>query len=447
MSACKPMVASPTLRAAEPKQRRCVAVAYSGGRDSTALLHATARQAGELGLDVLALHVHHGLSAHADDWLTHCERQCERWAASGLPLRLLSRRLDGAPAAAQSVEAWAREGRYAALRAMAQAAGADLLLLAQHRRDQAETLLLQALRGAGVAGLAAMPVQQWRDGLLWARPWLAQPREAIEAYLHAHGLDYIDDDSNGDPRYARNRLRLQVWPVLSQAFPAAEASLAQTAEWAQQALALQHEMAAADLAQLAGPEGLDMAGLLTLSPARASNALRAWLHARLGRPAPASLVQRLLHESGAGQGAWPCAGASLRLYRWRLLHVPTLAACAAPVVELNLGRPGVHPVPAWQGEWIVEAVERGGVAAACLASLVMRPREGGEQFQRHAAGPPRSLKKAFQSAALPAWQRGTPLLYTGSQLLFVPGLGLDARCLARPGEPQLSLDWRPVPRM
>lgn len=447
MSACKPMVASPTPRAAELKPRRCVAVAYSGGRDSTALLHATACQAGELGLEVVALHVHHGLSAYADDWLAHCERQCERWVASGLPLRLLSQRLDGVPAAAQSVEAWAREGRYAALSAMAQAAGADLLLLAQHRRDQAETLLLQALRGAGVAGLAAMPAQQWRDGLLWARPWLAQPREAVEAYLQAHGLDYIDDDSNEDPRYARNRLRLQVWPALSQAFPAAEASLAQTADWAQQALALEQEMAAADLAQLAGPEGLDMAGLLALSPARASNAMRAWLRARLGRPAPASLVQRLLLESSAGQGGWPCAGGSLRLYRWRLLHVPARAATVATVVELDLGRPGVHPVPAWRGEWIVEAVEQGGVAAARLASLVMRPREGGEQFQRHTAGPPRSLKKAFQDAALPAWQRGAPLLYAGSQLLFVPGLGLDARCLARPGEPQLSLDWRPVPRM
>merc|ERR1739841_308703 len=113
---------------------------------------------------------------------------------------------------------------------MARQAGADLLLLAHHRRDQAETLLLQALRGAGVAGLAAMPRQDWRDGVLWVRPWLDHPREAIEAYIAQHGLRHIDDDSNGDPRFARNRLRLQVWPALQAAFPQAKAALAASAD-------------------------------------------------------------------------------------------------------------------------------------------------------------------------------------------------------------------------
>jgi tRNA(Ile)-lysidine synthase len=436
------MAASPTPRVAEPKPRRCIAVAYSGGRDSTALLHVTARQAQSLGLRVVALHVHHGLNAQADAWQQHCQRQCERWLGEGLPVSLHWQRLAGAPAPAQSVEAWAREGRYAALGEMARAAGADLLLLAQHRRDQAETLLLQALRGAGVAGLAAMPAQQWRDGLLWARPWLRQPREAIETYLQDQGLDYIDDDSNADARYARNRLRLNVWPALSQAFPVAEASLAQAADWAQQALALQQEVARADLALLSDAQGLDMAGVLALSPARASNALRAWLLARLGQPAPASLVQRLLQESASGRGNWPCSGGSLTLYRHRL----SLAAAMpelGPVIELILNQPGLYPVSAWLGAWHVRQVARGGISPLQLAQVVMRPRTGGEQFQRHAAGPPRSLKKCFQSAGLPAGQRRAPLLFSGEHLLFVPGLGLDARRLASAGEPQLDLDWLP----
>jgi tRNA(Ile)-lysidine synthase len=436
------MAASPTPRVAEPESRHCIAVAYSGGRDSTALLHVTARQAQALGLRVVALHVHHGLSTQADAWVQHCRRQCELWLGEGLPVTLQWQRLAGAPAPAQSVEAWAREGRYAALAEMARGAGADLLLLAQHRRDQAETLLLQALRGAGVAGLAAMPAQQWRDGLLWARPWLRQPREAIETYLQDQGLDYIDDDSNGDARYARNRLRLNVWPALSHAFPGAESSLAQAAGWVQQALALQQEVAGADLALLNDERGLDMAGVLALSPARASNALRAWLLVRLGQPAPASLVRRLLQESGSGLGNWPCPGGCLTLYRHRLRLLAVMHE-TGPTVELALNQPGLYPVPAWQGAWHVRPVARGGITPPQLAQVVMRPRTGGEQFQRHAAGPPRSLKKCFQSAALPTWQRRAPLLFSGEHLLFVPGLGLDARRLASADEPQLGLDWLP----
>jgi tRNA(Ile)-lysidine synthase len=439
------MADSATPRIAEPSAEPplCLAVAYSGGRDSTALLHATARQAQALGLRVLALHVHHGLSVHADAWLAHCQGQCEGWAAEGLPLRLQWRRLDGQPEAGQSVEAWAREARHAALAAMAREAGADLLLLAHHRRDQAETLLLQALRGAGVAGLAGMPARQWRDGLCWARPWLDQPREAIEAYVLAHGLTHIEDDSNSDPRYARNRLRLSVWPSLAEGFPHAEASLAQAAGWAQGALALQREMAAADLAPLCQPEGLDEVGLRRLTPARASNALRAWLRMQLGQAAPASLVRRLLAEAQASAGNWPCVGGQIRRYRGRLCFVATAATVPIEggVLTIDLNLPGLHPVPQWQGAWQISPVDQGGVPASLLAGVELRPRGGGEQFQGHARGLPRSLKKAYQTAAVPAWQRQGPLLFAQQRLLYVPGLGLDARALAAAGEPQLGLQW------
>lgn len=441
------MAVSATPRTAEPlPDIPVVAVAYSGGRDSTALLHATARSAQHLGLRVLALHVHHGLSAHADDWLAHCRKQCEAWAQAGLPVQFLFRRLGGKPGSAQSIEAWAREGRYEALQAMAKEQGADLLILAQHRRDQAETFLLQSLRGAGVAGQAAMPSLQLRDGLNWARPWLDQPREAIEAYLQVQGLSFIDDDSNSEPRYARNRLRLRVWPALSENFPQAESSLAQAAQWAQQALDLQREMAEQDLALLADDLGLDLPRLRQLSPARASNALRAWLLQALGEPAPASLVVRLLDEA-EDHGRWPCAVGELNLYRGRLSLHAVAPVPARPSLQLDLSRPGLYPQAGWQGAWQVERVQNEGASEDVLRSLTMRERSGGEQFQPHTKGLPRSLKKCFQDQAVPAWLRQGPLLFCGDELIFVAGLGMDARRLAEPGVPQLGLSWIPDARL
>lgn len=436
-------------------QPRRVAVAFSGGRDSTALLHCVARQAQALNrsvdacVQVLALHVHHGLSTQADAWLQHGQALCQTWAAQGLPVEFRHRRLAGEPAAGQSIEAWAREGRYAALAEMAIEAGATLILMAHHRRDQAETLLLQALRGGGVAGLAGMPRLQQRGGkadMVWARPWLQQGREAIESYVEAQGLSYVEDDSNSDPRYSRNRLRLQVWPVLAEAFPAAERSLALGAQWAQQALALQREMADHDLPGLLSPQGLYLPALRALSPARASNALRAWLHQQTGQVASARQVTELLaREDVESTLSWPCGPGLLHLYRE---HLSWQAACeaGAPIGEtklLDLSRPGVHPQPDWGGAWQISAVSEGGVLAESLAQVCMRARQGGEQFQRQPRGLARSLKKAYQSAALPAWHREGPLLLRADtqQVLFAPGLGLDARSLAPPGAPQLKVCW------
>ncbi|MDC8770923.1 tRNA lysidine(34) synthetase TilS [Roseateles albus] len=447
------------LATPRPAESGLVAVAYSGGRDSTALLHATALQAKSLNeaganVQVLALHVHHGLSAYADDWLKACQQQCESWSAAGLPVRFLSTKLADSPTAAQSIEAWAREQRYAALTAMAKQAGADLVLLAHHQRDQAETLLLQALRGAGVAGLAAMPSQQWRDGICWARPWLNRPREAIESYVLAHGLAHLEDDSNSDPRFARNRLRLSVWPALAQAFPQAQTSLAQAATWAQQALALQQEIASADLvalASLASETGLAVEGLLALSPARASNALRAWLAAQLGRPAAASLVQRLMLElPESSTGTWHCGDGELRLYRGSLQWLAKADTDLSfdrilQPKAIDLSRVGVHPAPEWGGAWLVERVGSGGIELSQLTQLTQRARSGGEQFQLKPKGVLRSLKKVYQEQAVPAWCRRGPLLFLGEVLLFVPGLGLNARYRAADGLPQVSLAWRVDP--
>lgn len=436
------MAASRTPATADLPRR--LAVAYSGGRDSTALLHATARAAAGQGIEVLALHVHHGLSPFADDWYAHGQRQCARWMKQGLPVRFIGQRLAGRPAGGDSVEAWARQARYRALRQMAMEEGTSTVLLAHHRRDQAETVLLQALRGAGVAGLAGMPASVEREGITWVRPWLQQPRSAIEAYVRAHRLRHVDDDSNADPRFARNRLRLQVWPSLATAFPQAEASLSDAATWAAQASSCLDELAAIDLAVLLDGEALKLPAWQALAEARRANVLRAWLKARIGETPASSLVQRLLRElPGTGDAQWPLPEGLLRRHRGRLrvqAERPPAAEAAAPAV-LRITGPGRHALPAWGGTLVAEAVREGGVPTAWLAHAELRPRIGGEQFMAGIGRPARSLKKQYQAAKVPAWERDGPLVYSGGQLVFVPGLGIDARVQAAPGQPQLVLHW------
>ena len=358
----------------------------------------------EAGLRVQALHVHHGLIAQADAWTAHCEAQCRRWARRGWPVALAVARLQLRPAAGESVEALARTQRYAALGRMARAAGATLVLLAHHRRDQAETLLLQALRGGGVAGLAGMPPRVERDGLTWARPWLAMPRGAIEAYVRRYRLAFVEDDSNADTRFARNRLRHEVWPALARAFPQAEASLSDAATWAAQASAALDETAALELARCADARGLDLAAWAGLGPARGRPLLRAWLRHAAGR-------------------------------------TPT----TAPEAMLGLKRAGRYPLPGWGGVLVARRVGEGGVALSRLVALTLAARQGGERFQAAPRAAVRSLKKQYQALGVPAWARHGPLLLSGGALVFVPGLGIDARALAAPGEPQLALHWEPAP--
>ena len=428
-----------------------VAVAFSGGRDSLALLHATCRAAVALGLQVVALHVHHGLLPEADGWVRQAQGLCARWRRRGWPVRLRWGRLSGQPAAGDSVEAWARAGRQALLKRLAQDEGATLLLLAQHRRDQAETVLLQALRGAGPAGLSAMPAGADRQGLHWARPWLAQPREAIEAYILRHRLKPLDDPSNLDPRWARNRLRLQVWPAMLAAFDDAEVALAAVAQRAQEAQAVLAEVAQGDLAGLVDEAGgLQVAGWRALSPARQANALRAWWLAQTGQGLPGALLRRLLGEVRAGgSGAWPAQGArQCVLYRGRLRcqlagSRPLRGVTPLPPVILDLSTPGRWPLPGWGGEIEALACRVGGVPVERLRRVCLAARSGGERFQAHPQGMARSLKLQFQAAGVPAQARGGPLVWSDGSLLFVAGLGIDARAWAAEGAAQLQLHWWP----
>ncbi|HEY6132566.1 MAG TPA: tRNA lysidine(34) synthetase TilS [Rubrivivax sp.] len=428
-----------------------IAVAASGGRDSTALLHATARAARGFGLEVHALHVDHGLMPQAAGWAAHLRRQCQRWRRAGLPVEMHVTPLEGRPQPGDSTEAWARRERYRALASMAESLGIDLVLLAHHRGDQAETLLLQALRGAGAAGLAAMPAAAQRGGIHWLRPWLEQPRSAIEAYVRRHRLGYVDDDSNADPRFARNRLRLSVWPVLTAAFPEAEASLAHAARRAHEAAACAAELAAIDAAVCIDTQRrLHVGDWLKLDPQRRANLLRHWLGGALVDGVPDSLIERLQRELTAARlarqrpASWPAGAGSVRLHRGLLVcTVDTPQHACPPSCRLDLSRPGSYPLPAWGGSLIVAATQGQGIPSRLLAQAELRPREGAEQFQRTARSAPRSLKKQYQAAGVAPWQRGGPLVFAGDQLLFVPGLGVDGRVDRRDQEPTSSLHWQP----
>lgn len=459
--------AGPEAPAGAPRRR--VAVACSGGRDSMALLCATVRMAASEGIEVVALHVHHGLSAQADAWLGLVQAQCQRWAADGRPVRLLWRRLILAPQTGDSVEALAREARYQALAEMAEEAGCDAVLLAHHRRDQAETFLLQALRGAGVAGLAAMARAGQRHGVTWLRPWLDQPRERIESYVAQHGVPYVDDESNADGRFARNRLRLDVWPALQSAFGDAEQVLAQAAAHQADVLACLNDWLAEQLPRVTrlveGAGGLARLGLVVQdwsmgSEGQRRELLRAWFRQTTGRTLPSSWVHRLHREAmGGGARRWPLALPShgglpalqgdLVLYRgsitWRNRPVPCsdeVAGQGARPVPLRIDHAGRVPLPAGWGELLVEPVAREGVSLAWLHDCELALRQGGERFQVASGRPARSLKKQFQMLGVPAWAREGPLVWARGQLVFVPGLGVDARVWAEPGEPQVRLSWK-----
>jgi tRNA(Ile)-lysidine synthase len=255
--------------------------------------------------------------------------------------------LAAAPRAGESVEAWARRSRYRALREMALARGVDLVLLAHHRRDQAETFLLQALRGGGVAALSAMPKVARRDGVTWARRGSATPREAIEAYARRHRLRWIDDDSNDDDRFARNRLRRHVWPALVELRRcrglagrrrAARPGRRCRGRRDRAADARRDRRRAASISRLARALGRTPApGLAAMAAQRARDA------------PPASLVERLMDEAiASGRSAAGLRRGELRSYRGRLHRYA--AVCdgddAAPVDRLS--RPGRHEIAPWR---------------------------------------------------------------------------------------------------
>ncbi len=266
-----------------------IAVALSGGIDSMVLLDALVPLAQSRGCTLSAVHVNHGISAHAERWAEFCAEQC---ALRSVALATRSLTLGGHRA---NLEAVARTGRYQVLRM----ADADVVALAHHADDQAETVLLQLLRGSGPRGLAAMPHFQPGTPALW-RPLLHLPRATLAAYASERGVAWIDDESNRDLHYKRNLLRHDIAPRLAAHFPGYPATLIRAAEHQAEASDLQDEIARDDAAKAVLPAGLDCARLAALSPARARNLLRWFLREQgLRAPSEARLAD-MLRQLGHG---------------------------------------------------------------------------------------------------------------------------------------------------
>ncbi|MFC5427731.1 tRNA lysidine(34) synthetase TilS [Paraburkholderia denitrificans] len=418
-----------------------VAVAYSGGLDSSVLLDAAVRIAGTSRC--VALHVHHGLSPNADRWLAHCAA-----TASVLGVAFDARHIAVARADRAGIEAAAREARYGALDEMCAAYGAQSLWLAQHADDQAETVLLQLLRGAGLAGLAAMaPARTPAGGVPRVRPFLYLLRSQLEAYAHAHGVRWVDDESNVDTRYARNALRHDVIPALAAHFPGYRDALARTAAHAASAQRLLDELAQIDLGDIAvghDAESLLHAKLVALDDARALNVLRYWMRT-LGLPTASTAriadalrqLREIAREDGSGGDhalGVDHAGQRLRCYRgkvfWERAREPKVAQSVREPAELSWHGEEIWRLPQWRGTFVfapADAADPGAVPEALLASqpLVARERSGGERVRDASAGVSRTLKHLFQRQGIPAWERDVPLLFSGETLLFVPRIGVN----------------------
>ncbi len=266
-----------------------LAIAYSGGADSTALLLAAcAWRPGQ----VSALHVHHGLQAAADNFAAHCSAVC---AGLGVPLHIA--RVDARHQSGQSPEDAARNARYSALADGARVLGLPAVLLGQHADDQVETLLLALSRGAGLAGLSAMPATFERSGMLFARPLLEVPAASLRAWLLAQEHTFVEDPSNSDERYTRNLIRARLLPALQEAFPAFRSTFARSAAHAAQAQSLLDDVAAQDLALIGQPPAI--AALQALSRPRQANVLRHWLRMAHGATPSTAQLEQLLEQIAA----------------------------------------------------------------------------------------------------------------------------------------------------
>jgi tRNA(Ile)-lysidine synthase len=424
-----------------------VLVAWSGGLDSTVLLHATVAAGRELGVPVSAIHIAHGLQAAAEAWPAHCRQLAD---ALGVPLAVVA--LPPAQPVGQGLEAWARRERYAAIAAEAARLGAQRVLVAHHADDQAETVLLRLARGAGLRGLAAMASERPLGSARLLRPLLGLPRSTLAAYARAHALAWIDDPSNADARHARNRVRLEVLPALARAVPGAPANIARAAALAADAQAVLDEVAAADLAQARSLAGASLAtapagivavlagvtpglalhrGALTpLSAARQRLALRAWIDAAGGAMPALAVIEearRQLLAARAAQGRVELDELALCRYRDWLWIEPLRPAPALQAAQLRWS--GEAQLPA-AGGWLIVAPAApghpGAIADAALRAGVLRV-EGLPSSLRvrlRPGGVSRTLKHWHQAMGVPARLRpGLPGIRLEGRLVHAAGLG------------------------
>ena len=383
---------------------RRVAVGLSGGVDSVVLLHLLDACKDGYGFSLRAFHVHHGLSAHADRWTQFCRRHC---GSLGIPFQ--SSRVRVAKARA-GLEAAARAARYAAFRRL----DCDFLALAHHLDDQAETVLMNLLRGAGVRGASGMPERAQLGDKVLLRPLLSVSRKEIQRFAVDEQLEWVEDESNADEALTRNFIRLRVGPLLATRFPRWKESLARAAR---------HFAA----------EELDARALL-----------REYLRSRgLEAPSEARLVEMLKQlTSGGARTALRHDGTVLRVYRGSVL-LDTPQAVAFSTLEWN-GEPRLR-IPQLGGELRFRRARGEGIAvdSSKESRYSIRLRSGGERLQPDPKRPRRTLKNLFQEAGVPPWRRERlPLLFCGEDLVWAPGLGVDARYQARAGRAGIVPEWR-----
>jgi len=426
--------------------RSSILVGLSGGMDSVVLLHLLHRLAPRFSWRLSALHVHHGISPNADAWADFCAGLC---AELDIPLNV--EHVDIAPLRGHGIEAAARKLRHAAFACRAR----DFIALAHHADDQAETLLLQLLRGSGVKGAAAMPVLSKVEGPVLSsaegplsfgahpatvRPLLDLPRAALLDYAQGHGLRWVEDESNADDSYPRNFLRHRALPLLEERFPACRDTLARSARHFAEASGLLDDLARIDAAGAMRADALDVAVLRALTPTRAKNLLRYFLHTQgAAMPQAAQLDDMLRQLCEARQDAALCVEYGL----WQVHRYRDQAYVSPALGEFDRGL----ALP-WNGEaeldWpalggrlnFVET-QGAGIGAEKLrrAPVTLRLRSGGETLRPSPNAAKRSLKNLLQEHGVPPWRRERlPLVYCGEELVCVVGVAVAAEYQAGEGE-------------
>ncbi|MPZ42044.1 MAG: tRNA lysidine(34) synthetase TilS [Betaproteobacteria bacterium] len=424
-----------------------VTVGLSGGVDSVVLLALLRRIAPGLGFELRALHVNHGLSPHAADWERFCQTHCAR---RRVPFQAVRVRV---PGEGSNIEAQARAARYRAF----SECGSELIALAHHRDDQAETLLLNLVRGSGVHGLAGMPAVRSLDGAQDAahasrvrliRPLLRIARSDLLRYARSQRLRWIEDESNRDARFTRNFLRLQVLPLLERRFPGTHETLARSAAHLRDAAALLDELAAADCAASGDGHRLDLQRLCALGAARGANALRHLLACHGEAPPSLARTREMLRQlTSARTDAQPAIDLeriSVRRFRGWI-----------ELVALGPLEREREPLP-WNGERslrladgaeLIARPSRGnGISAARLhtAAVTIRRRRGGERVRIAHTGAMRTLKNLLQEAGVAPWVRARmPLVYCGERFAWAPFVGVAADFRAVAGERAWQFCWRP----
>ena len=407
-----------TLQAASTAAKR-IGLALSGGLDSVVLLDAvckTVQTDPNNSTEIWVFHIHHGLQKSADQWLEFCEKLAKKYRVH-FDFRLLH----FADQSQGNIEARARAERYDALTDLCIEHGIEDLLLAHHQNDQAETVLLQLLRGSGVSGLSGMPLNRVnaKDNQsisLW-RPLLNLSKSELETYAKEHKLKWVEDPSNQNTRYRRNAIRKDIIPRLEKIQPGAIANLARSADLLAQSQLLLDRLARQDGKHILQAQHLKLMPLLLLAKedkAAANNLMRYWLKLNdLAMPSQERLEawwKDLMTVKTDSNLAWQHDEASIYLWRGLL-----------QVANRKVGRWVFRDVPARSkslglpAEWVKEAQNQGLVEE--------RLRQGAEKLQIKPNTPRKTLKNLFQESDTPPWERQAPLLYINDELIAVAGVG------------------------